>query len=65
MRYEEKERNRIAEDILLDRRIRTSMYCAKCGYNLRSLPAGPTTVPNAATNTAHEEQRTASFCPTA
>ncbi len=38
MRYEEKERNRIAEDILLDRRIRTSMYCAKCGYNLRSLP---------------------------
>ena len=30
--------DRIAEDIYLDRRIRSSTYCSNCAYNLRTLP---------------------------
>ena len=32
------ELDRIAEDIYRDRRIRSSIHCAKCAYNLRTLP---------------------------
>jgi len=31
-------RERLEDDILYDRRITGSMYCANCGYNLKTLP---------------------------
>ena len=34
----ESQKDREAEDLYRDRRIRESIYCAKCGYNLRTLP---------------------------
>lgn len=32
------ELERLAEDIMLDRLITGDLYCAECGYNLRTLP---------------------------
>lgn len=32
------ELDRIADDMYKDRRITSSVYCGKCGYNLRTLP---------------------------
>ena len=32
------ELQRLAEDILADRAISANLYCANCGYNLRTLP---------------------------
>lgn len=32
------ELDRMSEDIYKDRRVRTSTYCGKCGYNLKTLP---------------------------
>ena len=32
------ELDRMADDLYLDRRIQTSIYCGRCGYNLKTLP---------------------------
>ena len=34
----DEDRQRLSEDIFLDRRISGSVYCASCGYNLRDMP---------------------------
>lgn len=34
----EQDRERLADDIYSDRRITVSVYCSKCGYDLRTLP---------------------------
>jgi len=38
MIHSESQKERDADDAYRDRRIRTSIYCNKCGYNLRTLP---------------------------
>lgn len=38
MNPSEREQERIADDVFTDRVIRTSVYCGRCGYNLRTLP---------------------------
>ena len=38
MALDGKELESMADDILRDRRIRGSLYCGNCGYNLKTLP---------------------------
>ena len=38
MPLSEQDRERLADDIYSDRRITVSLYCSKCGYDLRTLP---------------------------
>lgn len=38
MPLSEQDRERLADDIIMDRRISQSTYCENCGYNLKTLP---------------------------
>jgi len=38
MPFEDEDREKLANDMLHDRRINKPLYCAHCGYNLKTLP---------------------------
>ncbi len=38
MPFDDEDREQLAEDMLHDRRINRPIYCAHCGYNLKTLP---------------------------